>query len=166
MALDAQGPERVRPFAEHAGATFPTVVDRDNTLSRRYGFKAVPNLLLIDAEGVLKYRMYGGFDIGRPEMRRFVEEWAYNGSTKGGEDESETADFSQHLQASDLFQQGMELYREGRTEKALALWRQGVSLEPDNYVIRKQIWAVENPERFYQGEVDYDWQREQLDRGL
>ena len=37
-------------------------------------------------------------------------------------------------------------------------------LEPDNFVIRKQIWAVENSERFYQGPIDTDWQREQQER--
>ena len=48
----------------------------------------------------------------------------------------------------------------------MALWRQAVALEPDNYVVRKQIWAVEHLDKFYQGDVDYDWQREQMDQGL
>ena len=47
----------------------------------------------------------------------------------------------------------------------MAAWRRGVALQPDNYIIRKQIWAVENPDRFYQGQVDYAWQKEQLDAG-
>ena len=42
----------------------------------------------------------------------------------------------------------------------------GLELNPDNYLIRKQIWAVENPERFYEGDVDYNWQREQTAKGL
>ena len=41
-----------------------------------------------------------------------------------------------------------------------------MELAPDNFIIRKQIWAVEHPEKFYQGEIDYDWQQEQLERGL
>jgi len=50
---------------------------------------------------------------------------------------------------------------------ALLKWREGVALEPDNYLIRKQIWAVEHPEKFYSSDaVDSDWQREQLRKGL
>ena len=44
------------------------------------------------------------------------------------------------------------------------LWRRGRDLDPGNYLIRKQIWAVENPDKFYNGDVDYDWQREQTAR--
>jgi hypothetical protein len=36
-------------------------------------------------------------------------------------------------------------------------------LDPDNLVIRKQLWRADHPERF--GEViDGDWQRQQLAR--
>ena len=48
----------------------------------------------------------------------------------------------------------------------MAEWRRGMQLEPDNYIIRKQIWAVQNPDRFYAGEVDYAWQKEQMAQGL
>ena len=41
-----------------------------------------------------------------------------------------------------------------------------MELEPDNYIIRKQIWAVQNPDRFYSGDVDYAWQKEQMAQGL
>ena len=61
---------------------------------------------------------------------------------------------------------GLELYESGRIAEALTRWRQGLELNPDNYLIRKQIWAVENPERFYEGDVDYNWQREQFAKGL
>ena len=47
----------------------------------------------------------------------------------------------------------------------MILWRKGVELEPDNYIIRKQNWAVENPDRFYEDKVDFDWQREQMEAG-
>ena len=57
-------------------------------------------------------------------------------------------------------------YESGSIVEALARWRQGLKLNPDNYLIRKQIWAVENPERFYEGDVDYNWQREQFAKGL
>ena len=63
------------------------------------------------------------------------------------------------------YREGLALYQQGKTDEAVAAWRRGVAVQPDNYVIRKQIWAVENPDRFYEGQVDYAWQKEQLDAG-
>ena len=65
-----------------------------------------------------------------------------------------------------LFRQGAALQKQGRQDEALALWKQGAELEPDNWIIRKQIWAAENPGKFYDAEVDFDWQKEQIARGL
>ena len=74
---------------------------------------------------------------------------------------------ARYSEANAVFREGLELYRSGMIGKALTRWRQGLELNPDNYLIRKQIWAVENPERFYEGDVDYDWQREeQTTKGL
>ena len=68
-------------------------------------------------------------------------------------------------EALQSFRRGMDLLREGKKEEAVALWRRGMVLEPDNFVIRKQIWAVENPDRFYDGEIDTDWQGLQRELG-
>ncbi len=40
-----------------------------------------------------------------------------------------------------------------------------MALVPENRIVRKQIWAIENPERFYEGMVDFDWQKEQIAAG-
>ncbi len=37
--------------------------------------------------------------------------------------------------------------------------------DPENFVIRKRLWAVEHPERFYEGAVDFAWPRAQLASG-
>ena len=158
-----------RPFAEGAGAAFQTVVDRNNLLSRLFGFKAIPNALFIDETGVIRYQKYTGFDIAKPEFRLAADTWAATGeipSDASTRKSGVTSSEGRHSEASHLFRKGMKLYETGKTAEALALWREGVQLEPDNYVIRKQIWAVEHPDRFYDGDVDYDWQREQMAKGL
>jgi hypothetical protein len=53
--------------------------------------------------------------------------------------------------------------RVGDREGALAAWRTALVADPDNYVLRKQIWVVEYPERFYPT-IDSDWQKAQLAR--
>ena len=168
VAIDAQGAEKARPFVEAAGATFPTVVDRNNHLSGLFGFKAVPNAIFIDEAGVIAYQKYTGFDIQKPEFRNAAETWASGQlSTADSSQELDVTDSENaHAEAVRLFDDGMKLYESGQTREALALWRKGVALEPDNYVIRKQIWAVENPDKFYAGDVDYDWQKTQLAQNL
>jgi len=42
--------------------------------------------------------------------------------------------------------------------------RIALKLDPKNWLIHKQIWALEHPDRFYDGRVDFRWQREQLRR--
>ena len=58
---------------------------------------------------------------------------------------------------------GLVLLQEGKKESALEKLRQARDLDSDNWRIRKQIWAIENPDKFYIGNSpDYGWQSEQL----
>ena len=128
-------------------------------------FRAVPNGFLIDEQGVVQFSRLGGFDIGRRETAEALERWVSGQSPEqtGADPKDSLGDG--HSEANAIFREGLDHFRSGRVDQALARWRQGLELDPDNYLIRKQIWAVENPERFYDGDVDYDWQREQLARG-
>ena len=112
------------------------------------------------------FSQLGGFDIGRRETAEILDQWVSGQSEALAGDGPVGVLDTGHSEANAVFREGLELYESGRTEEALARWRQGLELNPDNYLIRKQIWAVENPERFYEGAVDYDWQREQFAKGL
>jgi hypothetical protein len=48
-----------------------------------------------------------------------------------------------------------------KREEAVEQLRQAVVCDPDNWLIRKQMWAIETPSAFYDGPVDYDWQNRQ-----
>ncbi len=163
--MDAQGAEKARPYAERAGAEFTTLVDEENLLGQLYGFKAIPNGYLIDERGVVRYKKLGGFDIRRAETARMVERWAGESVLDDEARSSEEELGSDHSEANARFRRGQALYRDGRVEDALEEWRRGMALEPDNWIIRKQIWAIENPDKFYVGDVDYAWQKEQVARG-
>lgn len=162
--MDAQGAGKARPYVELAKGTFQTVVDAENMLGGMYGFRAIPNGYLIDENGVVQYLRLGGFDIRKPETGAIVKQWADGADVSVPEDPKAAKD-GPSSEAIALFQRGLELYREDSVDEAMALWRQSLALDPDNYIIRKQIWAVENPDRFYAGDVDYDWQREQTAKG-
>ena len=47
---------------------------------------------------------------------------------------------------------------------AVQALRAALKVDPKNWLIRKQIWAIEHPDRFYDGPVDFAWQRTQLRR--
>jgi hypothetical protein len=167
VAVDVQGPEKVLPYLEKADAKFVTLIDQINLLSGLFGFKAVPNGLLIDESGILNYQKYSGFDVRRREFREIVETWIEGASAEwllsrmkedvmGGPD---------HQKAIRLFQIGVDYYNQGKLKESLEEWGRARDLEPDNWVIRKQIWAVQNPEKFYDGKVDGNWQQHQIEQG-
>jgi peroxiredoxin len=69
------------------------------------------------------------------------------------------AQHPKHVKA--LFGRGVSSMKEGKLEPALAYWHKALALAPTNWIIRKQIWALEHPEQFYPA-INYPWQQEQL----
>jgi len=157
IALDAV-PERVGQLPEAQGVSFPILIDKDNSLGEAYRFTAVPNAFLIDEEGIIRYARYGGFSIaddpGRSELL----------ATLAGEEVHAASRTSPpNPEARRIFKEGQEALERGEHDAALGLWREARELDPDNWIIRKQIWSVEHPELFYPA-IDKDWQTEQLKR--
>lgn len=166
VALDAQGPNKARPYTEKARARFTTVVDEENLLGQLYGFNAVPNGFLIDEGGTVRHARRGGFDIRRNESADLLDRWINGPSLDESVGAAQMKLGAEHSEAIDLFCKGLALYRAGEVGKAVAEWRSAIELEPGNYIIRKQVWAIQNPDRFYSGDVDYSWQKEQMEQGL
>ena len=71
--MEHTGGDAARPFVEEAETTFPTVVDEHGVTSTLLGFKAVPNGVLVDEDGVIRWAKYGGFSIDKPEDVGVVE---------------------------------------------------------------------------------------------
>ena len=164
IAIDLQGPEFPRPFHDKARAEFTTVVDAGTIVTKTFGVRAIPNGALIDENGILRYSLYGGFDIRNPATKKLVSGFLLNGEVTLT-DETEVKG-AVDVASLDHFERGLELYGSGDFEGAAVIWRQGMELEPDHWNMRKQLWAIEHPDRFYDGKVDYDWQRIQVTKGL
>jgi len=63
------------------------------------------------------------------------------------------------------FTHGLILLRQGKKPEALTMFTRARDLDPSNWRIRKQIWALENPDKFYSGPgIDWKWQKEQRAR--
>ena len=138
-------------------------MDEKNSLGATLGFRAIPNGLLVDADGKLRFQHLGGFDIRDPETEALVSRFVQTGEIE--QSANGVGATPAPLASQGHFARGLGCYQAGDLDGARAIWREGVALEPDNWVLRKQLWAVENPDRFYDDSVDYDWQKEQIKQG-
>ena len=162
VAIDFQGAELPRPYIEQANPTYENAIDAENLLAMNLGFQAIPNAVFVDETGIIRYAKFGGFDIRKPEFRLVAEQFAV-GDRAPKTEELAAGGFVTD-EARSHFSSGMVHFQQGRRDAALAEWRKGLLHEPENWIIRKQIWAIENPDKFYSGDVDFDWQREQIAR--
>jgi hypothetical protein len=164
--VDTQGAEAARPWHEQGGATFPTVVDRENILAQLYGYKLIPNGIFLDEAGIIRYRKFGGFNIESADDVNAIERLIDGDATQI---ETEAKDAPYHLSdvERDLVETrmrlGAELFARGAHAAAIAEWQQALHRDPENLTIRKQIWMARYPEKFHPT-IDFDWQKGQLDR--
>ena len=164
--MDTQGAEAARPWAEAAGATFPTVVDSENRLAYVYDYKLIPNGIVLDEQGIVRYRKIGGFSVDNEGDVAAVQR-LIDGQVEQAEAESRGAPY--HLQATERervetrLRLGRELFRRGARDEAVAEWKRALRLDPENLTIRKQLWMAEHPEKFHPM-IDFAWQQEQLRR--
>ena len=166
IALETQGAAAARPWVERAAATYPVLVDQHNLLGRIFDFKAVPNGIFVDEHGIIRYAKYGGFSIDRPEDRETIRQ-LLDGEPVQHAATPDQAPYQLSQVERELVEtrlrRGSELLAQGNQDAALVEWQRALELDPQNFVIRKQIWAVKYPERFHPT-IDWDWQRDQLQR--
>lgn len=151
---------------EKAGATFPTIVDRDNTLAAIYDYKLIPNGIFLDAQGIIRYRKFGGFTIENTAdvdaIQRLID-----GEVEQIELDAKDAPY--HLSETERalidarMRRGAERFARGARAEATTEWKQALHIDPENLTIRKQIWMAEYPEKFHPT-IDFDWQKGQLAR--
>jgi len=166
IAVDTQGPEAARPWVEAAGATFTTVVDRENRLAALYDYKLVPNGIVLDERGIVRYAKIGGFSVENAADVDAVQR-LIDGDVAQIETEARAVPYRLGATERELVEARMrlggELFRRGAREEAVAEWRRALRLDPENLTIRKQIWMAKYPEKFHPT-IDFAWQTGQLRR--
>ena len=146
-----------------AEAEFPTVVDDRGALGRHFGFKAVPNGLLVDEAGVVRWVKHGGFSIDNPGDVAAVERFLAGqepGEADGTDVPYALGPLERGLVATKV-RLGQLLLERGNRDEAVAAWRSALRRDPENFLIRKQLRAAEHPEKFHPT-IDVGWQQEQL----
>ncbi len=163
--MEHTGAEAARPYVDKAGASFPTLIDEHGLASMLLGFKVVPNGVLLDSEGTIRYAKYGGFSVSKAEDVAAVERFI-KGEIPGPSPESdipyELGPAEQDLVETKL-RLGHLLDSLGRRDEAIQEWKAALRLDPENFIIRKQIWAALYPEKFHPA-IDFDWQKGQLEQ--
>jgi hypothetical protein len=156
FAEDVRGEAAVRPVVDGAGVTFPVLLDPEGRLAGVLGFRIVPSGFFVDAANILRYRHYDDFDIADARVRQNLERFLAGLPVEAVDEEQRMVP-----EALELFASGVAMIAEGREREAVAIWRRALRVDPENFVIRSQIWAVEHPEHFYPV-VDREWQAQQL----
>ena len=165
VACEHGGGENARPYVEAAKTTFPTAIDDSGITAVAFGFKVVPNGLLVDADGIIRYAKYGGFSIDHPEDVAAVTRFAAGGdpgASPPSEAPYELSGLERELVATHL-RLGRVLDSLGRVDEAVGEWQAALRIDPRNFVVRKQIWAARHPEKFHPA-IDFAWQEVQLAR--
>jgi len=164
VAVDVQGPEVVRPWIERFGISLTTLVDRHAQLAERVGVASVPLVLALE-DGQLSHPATS-INVLDEEQAEAVHRWAV-----GRADRIELPALPQHARnpATEAARAWLTVARlaleGGQRQAALEALEHGFELDPDNWLIRKQRWALSDPDRFYAGDIDLDWQEEQRQAG-
>ena len=142
-------------------------MDKHNEVGKAYRLKYVPVAIIVDAQGRL-VRPVGAVNIGDEAFRAELESWARTARIPAGWRASEAAAIREltlaEREADARFQLALVLLEAQRRPEAIEQLRLAVQADPENWLIRKQMWAIETPEAFYEGPVDYTWQKAQQQR--
>ncbi|MYF57389.1 tetratricopeptide repeat protein [Candidatus Poribacteria bacterium] len=156
----------VKPWHDKANADFTTLVDSQNILGNTYNLKAIPYGVMIDEAGRLTKQPFS-INVAKKETIKMLETWlsdpTYNTILLRDIKPLKKSKNPKVIEANARFQLGLTLLKIGKKQEAMIEWRKALQLDPKNWLIHKQIWAVEHPDKFYDGNVDYGWQKEQLE---
>ena len=156
----------VQPWHEKANAEFVTLFDSQNILGNSYNLKAIPYGVMIDEAGRMVKSPFN-INVAKKETIAMLEKWlsdpTYNATLLRNLKPLNKSQNPKVIEANARFQLGLTLLEIGKKAEAMAEWRKALALDPKNWIIHKQIWAVEHPDKFYDGNVDYGWQKAQLE---
>ena len=130
-------------------------------MGRHFDFKVVPNGLLVDEAGTVRWAKVGGFSIDHPDDVAVVERFLAGGDPgpSPAVDASYVLGALERELVATKVRLGRLLDEAGRREEAVAAWREALRPDPENLTIRKQVWAAEHPEKFFPA-IDVAWQQE------
>jgi hypothetical protein len=154
IACDAQGVLHPMRYLSRVKATHELWIDATCVVARRWRIKRVGVTLLLDENDVV---LLAG---EHPDEKLLAEAEALLAKAPSAPPPVPAAD-TKGTKVDFLVQQCTNYLTRNRTEDAVGFLKQALALDPANQVIPKQVWAILHPERFYDGPIDKEWQRQQ-----
>ena len=141
------------------------LVDQDNITGSTFGVKIVPYAVALNSDGTVAAGPFRA-DIDKPEFWAACRRWATEGAIAKAWSHTLGSPLNEReLRAVQYLARARESLRGGDKEEALRQLRDGFVLDPNNWLIRKQMWALEHPEQFYaEPRPNGRWQKERIQR--
>ena len=131
-------------------------------MAAEFGFNYVPLTLLVNEGGRL-VRGPTGTNIDKGSDSEEIANWLRTGLIETSPEPVEAVAFKAP-EARLQFEAAAVTIANQDSETALDLLNGALAFDTKNWLIRKQIWALENPDRFYEGPIDFDWQQQQIQK--
>lgn len=155
IACDAQGVLHPMRYLVQAKATHELWIDATCTIARRWKLKRVGVTLLLDENDVV---LLSGEHV---EDKLLAEVEALLPKAPSANPPPPPQVDTKGTKVDFLVQQCTNYLTRNRVDDAVGFLKQALALDPENKVIAKQVWAVKHPERFYNGPIDKEWQKQQ-----
>ena len=155
IACDVQGAGPPMRFLRTAKATFGMWIDAVGVLTRRWNLKIASVGVLLDEQGCVMAAAT------HPDKEFYAEVGEMLHRAPNTKEIPEPKVDTKNTQVEILMQSCNNILTRNRTKEAADELRKALELDPGNIVVQKQIWAVEHPEKFYEGEIDKVWQKAQ-----
>jgi hypothetical protein len=159
VAAEVEGERWLRGYLRQAEAGFPVLIDRKNVAGAAFGFKAGPNVVLIDEAGRLVYRRLYDASLRKADCRGAVEHFLLQGLRPPAWAPDPT--YEPKPEAQHAFAEAVDLFLAGDAVQCRVPWKRSVDLDREHWISLEQLWVLDAPERFHPW-IDVAWQNEQL----
>ena len=155
IACDAQGVDLPMKYLSRFRASYEMWIDANCLLGRRWKLKRVGVLLLLDENDVVL------LTAERPEAEvlRQVEKLLPQSPAKSPPPPPKPD--LKDTRVEFLVQLCTNYLTRKRVDDAVGFLKQALAIDPENRVLPKQIWALQHPDKFYNGPIDKEWQKQQ-----
>jgi hypothetical protein len=159
IAAEVEGKRWLRGYLKQAETRFPVLIDRKNVAGAAFGFKAGPNVVLIDEAGCLVYRRLYDASLRKTDCRNVVERYLLQGIRP--EALAPDATYAPKPVAQEAFAEAVDLFLAGDLVRCRVPWKRSIDLDREHWISQEQMWVLDAPERFHPW-IDVAWQNTQL----
>lgn len=159
VAAEVEGERWLHGYMRQDRIKFPMLIDRKNLVGGAFGYKAGPNLILIDEEGRLVLRRLYDASLRKADCRRAVEDFLLKG--KRPEASRPDPSYAPKPGSQEAFAKAVDLFLAGDLKGCRGPWTTSVRFDPEHWIAQENLWVLDAPERFHPW-IDVAWQNEQL----